>query len=118
MPYLTHCYLINSTILKNPATKPSYSNGDADFDMAFAQSNREKNVFMYVSNRLDFGHLVNADDFNIKLTNPDMYEIFNNQQDWENRYIHENYSALFEDGYKQSQVSEKSFHFHIIIQHH
>ncbi|XP_043280130.1 procollagen-lysine,2-oxoglutarate 5-dioxygenase isoform X2 [Venturia canescens] len=103
VPYLTHCYLVNATILKNPSTKPSYSDGDLDFDMAFAQSNRKHDVFMFVSNRLDFGHLVNYDNFNTQLTNPEMYEIFNNKYDWEERYIHDNYSAIFEDGYKPMQ---------------
>ena len=64
--------------------------------MAFAGTNRNNDVFMYVSNRLEFGHLVNADDFNIKNTNPDLYEIFNNKLDWQKRYIHENYTATFD----------------------
>lgn len=98
VPYINNCYLINVTIISNTETRPKYKHADIDEldpDMAFAAINRDRNIFMYVSNRLKFGHLVNADDYNIKFTNPDIYELFNNKYDWEKRYIHVNYSQNF-----------------------
>ncbi|KAK0167505.1 hypothetical protein PV327_004895 [Microctonus hyperodae] len=92
VPYINNCYLINSTIISNPKTRPLYAAEDEmDPDIAFCMTNRQRDIFMYVSNRLHFGHLVNPDHFMIQLTNPDLYEIFTNKYDWEKRYIHENY---------------------------
>ncbi|XP_034933747.1 procollagen-lysine,2-oxoglutarate 5-dioxygenase isoform X1 [Chelonus insularis] len=96
VPYINNCYLINVTIIDNPATRPLYNYEDLDPDMAFAVTNRYRQIFMYVSNRLEFGHLVNPEYFNTQYTNPDVYEIFNNKYDWEKRYIHENYSSNFD----------------------
>lgn len=98
------------TIIGNIETRPKYKHADIDDldpDMAFAAINRDRNIFMYVSNRLKFGHLVNADDYNIKYTNPDMYELFNNKFDWEKRYIHVNYSQSFQQNNTPIQVNKK-----------
>lgn len=59
---------------------------------------------MYVSNRVDFGHLVNADNFDTTRTEPEMYQIFDNEKDWEDRYIHEDYFDNFKPEHKDEQV--------------
>lgn len=51
---------------------------------------------MYVTNRVDFGHLVNADTFDTSHTNSEIYQIFDNRWDWEQRYIHDNYTKNFD----------------------
>lgn len=73
--------------------------------MAFAYSNRERSIFMYVSNRVDFGHLVNPDSYDVTLTHPDLYQIFDNKLDWEKKYIHVNYSQNFHPEQVPIQVS-------------
>ncbi|ROT84301.1 putative Procollagen-lysine,2-oxoglutarate 5-dioxygenase 3 precursor [Penaeus vannamei] len=50
-------------------------------------------VFMYVSNRVDFGHLVNADQFDSSRVNPELWQVVDNRWDWEQRYLHPNYSS-------------------------
>ncbi|CAK9826971.1 Procollagen-lysine,2-oxoglutarate 5-dioxygenase [Anthophora retusa] len=95
VPFINSCYLINATLISNKKTRPSYAEGDLDTDMAFAYANRERSIFMYVSNRLDFGHLVNPDSYDTTVTHPDFYQIMDNKLDWERRYIHENYSENF-----------------------
>ncbi|XP_017885394.2 procollagen-lysine,2-oxoglutarate 5-dioxygenase, partial [Ceratina calcarata] len=95
VPFISSCYLINATLLGNPKTRPSYVEDDLDTDMAFAYTNRERAIFMYVSNRLDFGHLVNPDSYDVTVTHPDLYQIIDNKLDWEKKYIHENYSENF-----------------------
>ncbi|CAH1395027.1 unnamed protein product [Nezara viridula] len=96
IPYLTSCYLINSTLL--PLLSGAYENGKLDPDMAFCQTLRDKEVFMFVDNRIDVGHLINPEDFDPTKVNPEMYEIFTNKYDWEQRYIHPNFSmSLRED---------------------
>lgn len=60
---------------------------------------------MYVTNRVDFGHLVNADNFDTSRINSEIYQIFDNRWDWEQRYIHENYTENFNPNNTIAQVS-------------
>lgn len=46
---------------------------------------------MYISNLNDYGHLINPDNFDIKKTRPEFYELFSNQFDWEKRFIRDEY---------------------------
>lgn len=59
--------------------------------MSLCANLRDLDIFMYVSNRLDFGHLINPDTYDVTLSDPDMYQIFENNKDWEDRYIHEEF---------------------------
>lgn len=95
VPFISNCYLINATLIRSKETRPSYLEGDLDTDMAFAHANRERFIFMYVSNRFDYGHLVNPDSYDLTVTHPDLYQILDNKFDWERRYIHQNYSGNF-----------------------
>ncbi|XP_064185073.1 multifunctional procollagen lysine hydroxylase and glycosyltransferase LH3 isoform X1 [Anguilla rostrata] len=56
-------------------------------------------VFMFVSNRDEFGRLVSSTNYNISRLHPDMWQIFDNPVDWREKYIHENYSKIFEEDY-------------------
>ncbi|XP_048505479.1 procollagen-lysine,2-oxoglutarate 5-dioxygenase isoform X1 [Athalia rosae] len=114
VPFISDCYLVNASVINNKKTRPSYTVGDLDPSMSFAHSNREKDIFMYVSNRLEFGHLVSADDFDIKLTNPEMYQIFENKLDWQQRYIHENYTENFNPNKAPIQPCPDVFWFPIV----
>lgn len=40
---------------------------------------------MFVDNRIDAGHLINPEDFDPTKVNPEMFEIFTNKHDWEQR---------------------------------
>lgn len=40
---------------------------------------------MHVTNRVDFGHLINPESFDVTRTNPDLYQIMDNKWDWEQR---------------------------------
>lgn len=92
VPYITTCYLLKRSLLDEPETKPSYIKNLLDPDMAFCENLREKGIFMYVSNRVDFGHLINADKFDTSRQYNELWQIFDNRWDWELRYIHPNYS--------------------------
>jgi hypothetical protein len=52
-----------------------------DVDMSFCNNMRRWNVDLYVSNRLHWGHLINADKFDTNHLNNEMYEIENNRFD-------------------------------------
>ena len=47
---------------------------------------------MYVTNRDDYGHLVDNDEYNPTHLHNELYEIINNRYDWEARYLHPNYT--------------------------
>lgn len=55
--------------------------------MALCANLRDLDIFLYVSNREDFGHLVNPESFDITIAEPDMYQIFDNEKDWEDRWV-------------------------------
>jgi hypothetical protein len=63
-----------------------------------------QDVFMHVTNRVDFGHLVNADTFDTSRINSEIYQIFDNRWDWEQRYIHDNYTKNFDPNNTIAQV--------------
>lgn len=77
--------------------------------MAFCAHLRHLDVFMHVSNRLDFGHLINPETYDVTLTEPDMYQIFENPQDWEHRYIHPEFKDSFLPDKKHAQVRRNLF---------
>lgn len=92
VPFVTSIYLVRGDIIENKKTRPSYINNLLDADMAFCTNMRNNDVYMFVTNRLDWGHLITADNFETTHVNNEMYEIQNNRWDWEKRYLHVNYS--------------------------
>lgn len=109
VPYVSSIYLI-----KNSAFK--YVNFDhpyLDPDMAMCESLRNTGVFMYVTNRHNYGHLINAEGFNTMLIRPDFYTLFSNQFDWTQKYIHTNYSKQLEANATISQPCPDVYWFQI-----
>ncbi|KAB7502830.1 Procollagen-lysine,2-oxoglutarate 5-dioxygenase 3 [Armadillidium nasatum] len=49
---------------------------------------------------MDFGHLVNSENFNIRNFHPDLWQMFDNRWDWERAYLHENYSQSLNESNK------------------
>lgn len=84
--------MLNATIFKKfDRSQIRFVRDNLDPDVAFCANLRELNVFLYVSNREDFGHLINADSYDVTMVEADMYQIFDNKEDWEARYIHSEY---------------------------
>ena len=52
---------------------------DLDPDMAVCANLREADVFMHVTNRGTFGHLVNADDFDTSHIHNELWELIRNK---------------------------------------
>ncbi|XP_059611971.1 procollagen-lysine,2-oxoglutarate 5-dioxygenase [Phlebotomus argentipes] len=92
VPYISSCYLMKKSVL----SKISHVHEAFDPDMAMCHHLRSHNIFMHVDNMEDFGHLINGDQFNTRLTRPDFYMLLTNQQDWERRYIHPEYAKQLE----------------------
>ncbi|CAH8641938.1 unnamed protein product [Heterobilharzia americana] len=59
-----------------------------EIDMNFAKEARDKNIFMFVDNQMEFGYLINADNYTYNHLHNDLWQIFDNPQDWEEQYIH------------------------------
>lgn len=101
VPFITNCYLVKISAFRGAAAKAvTYSREDMDADMTFCTSLRELGIFMHVSNVLDFGHLGNPESYDISRTYPDMYQLFDNKLEWEQRYLHEEYYNSFLEGQK------------------
>uniref|UniRef100_A0A8B9LQM0 procollagen-lysine 5-dioxygenase n=1 Tax=Astyanax mexicanus TaxID=7994 RepID=A0A8B9LQM0_ASTMX len=99
VPYITQVYLLRGDVLRSRLADVSlFKQEGADPDMIFCRAVRDQGVFMFVSNRDEFGRLVSTKNYNTSRLYPDMWQIFDNPLDWREKYIHENYSKIFEDG--------------------
>lgn len=105
VPFINSAYLVNATLLKKyDRLQLTYNRQNVDADMAFCRNLRDLDAFMYVSNRVEFGHLINADTYDITRAEPDMYQIFENEQDWEEAFIHPDYPENLNPEKKALQV--------------
>ncbi|XP_045163177.2 procollagen-lysine,2-oxoglutarate 5-dioxygenase 2-like isoform X2 [Mercenaria mercenaria] len=95
VPYMTGAYLVQGHVL--PSMRNGYDSSSLDADMALCKTLREKGHFMFVTNRKEFGYLINCDEAQTGRLNIELWEIFNNPYDWEKRYIHPNYSHSLEE---------------------
>ena len=75
---------------------------------------------MFISNEMNYGHLIDPENFNISLTQPELYEVFNNVKvnsfqnylmdtehclkDWKARYLHPDYQKSLEPNATIEQV--------------
>ncbi|XP_029437108.1 LOW QUALITY PROTEIN: multifunctional procollagen lysine hydroxylase and glycosyltransferase LH3-like [Rhinatrema bivittatum] len=100
VPYLTQIYLVRGETLRQELQgKNVFTMEHTDPDMAFCKSVREKSVFLHISNRDDFGRLLSTARYNTSHLHSDLWQIFENPLDWKEKYIHENYSKIFEGNY-------------------
>ncbi|KAL9971421.1 hypothetical protein ACROYT_G023941 [Oculina patagonica] len=89
-PFITNIYLIQKQVLKQ--MKGSYGPSKVDSDMAMCQYLRDQGIFMYATNLHEFGRLLETENYNTNHLHNDLWELFDNRVDWEEKYIHENYS--------------------------
>lgn len=100
VPYITQVYLIRGETLRQELPEKNIFTTDLmDPDMAFCRNVREKGIFMYITNQEEFGRLVSTARYNITRLHNDLWQIFENPMDWKEKYIHENYSKIFENNY-------------------
>ncbi|XP_020626272.1 procollagen-lysine,2-oxoglutarate 5-dioxygenase 3-like [Orbicella faveolata] len=90
-PFITSIYLIQKQVLNK--MQGSFGPSKLDPDMALCQYFRDRGIFMYATNLYDFGRLLETDNYNTNHLHNDLWEIFDNRLDWEEKYIHENYSG-------------------------
>ncbi|XP_056155998.1 multifunctional procollagen lysine hydroxylase and glycosyltransferase LH3 [Lampris incognitus] len=98
VPYITQVYLVRASVLRSKLAQVSlYIQEGMDADMVFCRTIRDQGVFMFVSNRDEFGRLLSTSNYNTSRLRPDMWQIFDNPVDWREKYVHENYSRIFEE---------------------
>lgn len=66
-----------------------------------------QDIFIYVDNRHDYGHLVSADSFDTSHTNNELYQILENKFDFDSRYVHPDYQMYLEEN---RTLHEVKFH--------
>uniref|UniRef100_A0A8C6PAQ0 procollagen-lysine 5-dioxygenase n=1 Tax=Nothobranchius furzeri TaxID=105023 RepID=A0A8C6PAQ0_NOTFU len=100
IPFMAHVYLIKGSVLRNELKERNYFVLEKlDPDMALCRNAREMGVFMYLTNRHDFGRLISTASYNISHYNNDLWQIFENPVDWKEKYIHQNYTQIFTENY-------------------
>uniref|UniRef100_A0A7N6AFG3 procollagen-lysine 5-dioxygenase n=1 Tax=Anabas testudineus TaxID=64144 RepID=A0A7N6AFG3_ANATE len=121
IPYMAHVYLVKGSALRNELKERNFFILEKlDPDMALCRNAREltshrekdspspesfhmlkppKGVFMYITNRHDFGRLISTANYNISHYNNDLWQIFENPVDWKEKYIHQNYTRIFTENY-------------------
>ncbi|XP_059468645.1 multifunctional procollagen lysine hydroxylase and glycosyltransferase LH3 [Neocloeon triangulifer] len=117
VPFISACYLAKGAILAKEDLRPTYtSSRGVDPDMAFCESLRHNDIFMFVDNLIDFGHLINADSFDTSHVHNELYQIFDNKFDFEQRYIHENYTRNFNPNHTALQPCPDVYWFPVVTE--
>uniref|UniRef100_A0A4W4DXV7 Procollagen-lysine,2-oxoglutarate 5-dioxygenase 1 n=1 Tax=Electrophorus electricus TaxID=8005 RepID=A0A4W4DXV7_ELEEL len=98
VPYVSLVYLVRADVLRSELKAADlFQSPTLDPDMAFCSKVRDQGVFMYVTNMYNFGRVLNTENYQTKHLHNDLWQIFENPVDWEERYIHENYSKIMKD---------------------
>ncbi|XP_052043605.1 procollagen-lysine,2-oxoglutarate 5-dioxygenase 2 isoform X2 [Apodemus sylvaticus] len=96
VPYMANVYLIQGKTLRSEMNERNYFVRDKlDPDMALCRNARDMGVFMYISNRHEFGRLLSTANYNTSHLNNDLWQIFENPVDWKEKYINRDYSKIF-----------------------
>uniref|UniRef100_A0A915PPI7 Fe2OG dioxygenase domain-containing protein n=1 Tax=Setaria digitata TaxID=48799 RepID=A0A915PPI7_9BILA len=82
-----------------------------DPDMSFCSFARNEGHFLYLDNSYHYGFLVISEDIELSKAHPEMYEIFNNRQLWEKRYIHPNYFAALNGSVPILEICQDVYDF-------
>ncbi|KAM8927581.1 procollagen-lysine,2-oxoglutarate 5-dioxygenase 1 [Pelodytes ibericus] len=93
VPYISNVYLVKGSVLRTMLRQVDvYHSGTLDPDMAFCDNVRKQGVFMFVTNRQEFGHILSVDNYQTTHLHNDLWQIFQNTEDWKEKYIHPNHS--------------------------
>ncbi|MGH0189121.1 UNVERIFIED_CONTAM: hypothetical protein FKN15_033523 [Acipenser sinensis] len=79
VPYITQVYLVKGhTLRRELAQRDMFTQEGMDPDMVFCRNVREQGVFMFLTNRDEFGRLVSTANYNTSRLHSDMWQIFEN----------------------------------------
>lgn len=98
VPYVSNVYLVKGNLLRAElADEDLFGSHILDPDMTFCHNVRNKGIFMHVTNMHTFGRILSTDNYQTSHLHNDLWQIFENPVDWQERYIHENYSRIMKD---------------------
>ncbi|XP_036959783.1 procollagen-lysine,2-oxoglutarate 5-dioxygenase 1 [Acanthopagrus latus] len=98
VPYVSSVYLVKGSLLRSELTDSELFNSHIlDPDMAYCHNIRNKGIFMYVTNMHTFGRILSTENYPTDHLHNDLWQIFENPVDWQERYIHENYTHIMKD---------------------
>uniref|UniRef100_A0AAQ4QB01 Procollagen-lysine,2-oxoglutarate 5-dioxygenase 1 n=1 Tax=Gasterosteus aculeatus aculeatus TaxID=481459 RepID=A0AAQ4QB01_GASAC len=98
VPYLSSVYLVKAGLLRSElSTYELFTSSLLDPDMAYCHNVRGQGVFMYVTNMHTFGRILSTQNYQTSHLHNDLWQIFENPVDWQERYIHENYTRIMRD---------------------
>uniref|UniRef100_A0A1A8MM88 Procollagen-lysine,2-oxoglutarate 5-dioxygenase 1 n=2 Tax=Nothobranchius pienaari TaxID=704102 RepID=A0A1A8MM88_9TELE len=98
VPYVSSVYLVEAGVLRSDLKQYQlFSSSSLDPDMAFCHNVRSQGIFMFVTNMDTFGRILSTENYRTEHLHNDLWQIFENQQDWQDRYIHENYTRMMTD---------------------
>nr|XP_046253921.1 procollagen-lysine,2-oxoglutarate 5-dioxygenase 1 isoform X1 [Scatophagus argus] len=98
VPYVSSVYLVKASLLRSELTDYELFNSHIlDPDMAYCHNIRSKGIFMYVTNMHTFGRILSTENYQTGHLHNDLWQIFENPVDWQDRYIHENYTHIMKD---------------------
>ncbi|XP_026549031.1 procollagen-lysine,2-oxoglutarate 5-dioxygenase 1-like, partial [Notechis scutatus] len=93
VPYVSGVYLVKGSILRSQlAQLDLFHHGKLDADMALCHNMREQGVFMFLTNQQLFGHILSLENYQTSHLHNDLWQIFSNPEDWNEKYIHPNYT--------------------------
>ncbi|XP_075058020.1 procollagen-lysine,2-oxoglutarate 5-dioxygenase 2 isoform X2 [Mixophyes fleayi] len=100
IPYMANVYLIRGQTLRTELKERNHFILERnDPDMALCKNAREMGVFMYISNRHEFGRLLSTANYNLTHYNNDLWQIYENPVEWKLKYINANYSKIFTENF-------------------
>ncbi|CAK6968723.1 procollagen-lysine%2C2-oxoglutarate 5-dioxygenase 1 [Scomber scombrus] len=98
VPYVSSVYLMKAGLLRSELKDYELFNSHIlDPDMAYCHNIRNKGIFMYVTNMHTFGRILSTEKYETSYLHNDLWQIFENPMDWQERYIHENYTHMIKD---------------------
>ena len=90
---VSKCFLVEGRLIHSPQTRPSHRHQLLDPDSALMANIRARGGAIYVTQRGDLGHLVDAEGFSTGHLHNELWEQGRNRFDWQQRYIHQLYSS-------------------------
>ncbi|XP_044855947.1 multifunctional procollagen lysine hydroxylase and glycosyltransferase LH3 isoform X2 [Mauremys mutica] len=97
VPYISQAYLVRGETLRSELHDRSvFTLEETDPDMAFCKHVRERGIFLHITNLEEFGHLLSTANYNTSRLHPDLGQLSENPLDWQEKYIHENYSRVLD----------------------
>lgn len=110
VPFVSNVYLIKSSTIDQMVVNPFFS-VNIDQDMTFSANARKRGVFMYVTNLDYFGHLKETSTYTTNFKHNDLYQIFDNRLDWEERYLHPRFHEFLDLNSKEYQPCPDVYRF-------